>query len=306
MQKEVVLGSALVLFGLVVFAGSFILISNSKSLTGKVISEDGFAVGGDEAASSGSNTLAGISTVCSSGCNPDNSLEICSSGNWMRCPSGDVCSLGQCIRPIENSAETRLVVGGTGSSSGGSSGSSSSDAAVAPETINQIGVAQIIDESGEFRSTRKEIASQSESESRSAARRLNTVVDYVLGSVHAVTEDGKVLIASNTGSQLPAYSFAAEHVIWAVGTQKITKDDGEISWKKSPKVIERQIRAFYPWPGSYTFIDNKRLIIHQTHLENNKLVLDIVKPEGKNEMKFSQFLRGFRGKKPKWFSKIKI
>lgn len=139
MQKEVVLGSALVLFGLVVFAGSFILISNSKSLTGKVISEDGFAVGGDEAASSGSNTLAGISTVCSSGCNPDNSLEICSSGNWMRCPSGDVCSLGQCIRPIENSAETRLVVGGTGSSSGGSSGSSSSDAAVAPETINQIG-----------------------------------------------------------------------------------------------------------------------------------------------------------------------
>ena len=89
-------------------------------------------------------------------------------------------------------------------------------------------------------------------------------------------------------------------------TRKLTKDDGEISWKKSPKAIERQIRAFYPWPGSYTFIDNKRLIIHQAHLENNKLVLDIVKPEGKNEMKFSQFLRGFRNKKPTWFKKIKI
>ena len=42
--------------------------------------------------------------------------------------------------------------------------------------------------------------------------------------MHAVTEDGKVIIASATGSQLPAYAYGSSHVIWVVGSQKIVKD----------------------------------------------------------------------------------
>jgi methionyl-tRNA formyltransferase len=33
----------------------------------------------------------------------------------------------------------------------------------------------------------------------------------------------------------------------------IKKDDGRINWQKSAQEIERQTRAFYPWPGSFTF-----------------------------------------------------
>jgi hypothetical protein len=55
-------------------------------------------------------------------------------------------------------------------------------------------------------------------------RRQTTVVDYFLGSVHAVTEDGKALIASNSSSQLPGYTYTAAKVIWVVGIQKIVKD----------------------------------------------------------------------------------
>lgn len=39
--------------------------------------------------------------------------------------------------------------------------------------------------------------------------------------MHAVTEDGKIVIASNTGSQLGAYAYGSQHVIWVVGAQKI-------------------------------------------------------------------------------------
>lgn len=95
-------------------------------------------------------------------------------------------------------------------------------------------------------------------------------------------------------------------------TRKFTKADGEIDWSKPAEQIERQIRAFYPWPGSYTFIDNKRLIIHKAHLvspalnpQTSKLILDIVQLEGKKPIKFSEFLRGYKGQKPKWFEKIK-
>ncbi len=46
----------------------------------------------------------------------------------------------------------------------------------------------------------------------------------MVGSVHAVTENGQVVVASNTGSQLPAYAYGSQNVIWVVGTQKIVSD----------------------------------------------------------------------------------
>ena len=58
-------------------------------------------------------------------------------------------------------------------------------------------------------------------------KRRGAAPEWAVGSVHAVTEDGKTLIASNTGSQLPAYAYGAAHVIWVVGTQKIVKDTDE-------------------------------------------------------------------------------
>lgn len=53
---------------------------------------------------------------------------------------------------------------------------------------------------------------------------MGAVPEYMVGSVHAVTETGSVLIASNTGSQLAGYAASAAHVIWVVGTQKIVPD----------------------------------------------------------------------------------
>lgn len=39
----------------------------------------------------------------------------------------------------------------------------------------------------------------------------------------------------------------------ATYTKIFTREDGEINWRKSAEKIEQEIRAFYPWPGSYTF-----------------------------------------------------
>ena len=55
-------------------------------------------------------------------------------------------------------------------------------------------------------------------------RRHVATMDVVIGSVHAVTEDGHVVIASASGSQLAAYAFGASRVIWVVGAQKIVED----------------------------------------------------------------------------------
>ncbi|MBI4451273.1 LUD domain-containing protein [Candidatus Woesearchaeota archaeon] len=55
-------------------------------------------------------------------------------------------------------------------------------------------------------------------------KKLGSCPAIAIGSVHAVTQDGHVLIASASGSQLPAYVYGAGKVIWVVGAQKIVKD----------------------------------------------------------------------------------
>lgn len=52
-------------------------------------------------------------------------------------------------------------------------------------------------------------------------RRLSQTPEVAIGSVHAVTEDGQLLVASATGSQLGPYAYGAGRVIWVVGWQKI-------------------------------------------------------------------------------------
>lgn len=92
------------------------------------------------------------------------------------------------------------------------------------ETLNTIGILPEINESGNYDSVRKKLNSMDRKTQGREMRRLGAAPQYTVGSVHAVTEDGKVLIASNTGSQLPAYVYGADHVIWVVGAQKVVKN----------------------------------------------------------------------------------
>jgi hypothetical protein len=58
-------------------------------------------------------------------------------------------------------------------------------------------------------------------------KRIGSASDYAVGSVHAITEDGQVVIASASGSQLPNYVYGARNFIWTVGSQKLVKDLNE-------------------------------------------------------------------------------
>ena len=48
--------------------------------------------------------------------------------------------------------------------------------------------------------------------------------NVIVGSVHAVTETGSLVVASASGSQLPGYAGGAAHAIWIVGAQKVVPD----------------------------------------------------------------------------------
>lgn len=52
-------------------------------------------------------------------------------------------------------------------------------------------------------------------------RRAALTSEFYLGSVHSLAETGELLIASNSGSQIPHIAFSSPNVIFVVGAQKI-------------------------------------------------------------------------------------
>lgn len=110
----------------------------------------------------------------------------------------------------------------------------------------------------------------------------------------------------------------------ATYTKIITKEDGKIDWNKSAEEIDRQIRAFSPWPGCWTILnidgkekrlkiidaiagaghcsvstkpgkiikaENKKMAIlcgHNSYLEINQIQM-----EGKKIMNGEEFINGY-------------
>jgi len=93
----------------------------------------------------------------------------------------------------------------------------------------------------------------------------------------------------------------------------LKREDGQLDFSKSASELERRIRAFDPWPGSFTAIGDKTLKIHRARVESatgapgevlsvapalevacgrGSLVLLEVQPEGKRSMSAKEFLAG--------------
>jgi L-lactate utilization protein LutC len=120
-------------------------------------------------------------------------------------------------------------------------------------TLDSTGIARMVQESGKYHPIRPALLQLRAEGKRAEQRHLGSSPDYVVGSVHAVTRNGQVVVASGSGSQLAPYSFGAEHVIWVVGTQKIV-DDLDQAFERIynytlPKESER-VRKAYGMPGS--------------------------------------------------------
>lgn len=95
-------------------------------------------------------------------------------------------------------------------------------------TLDTIGLSEEINRAdGNFKPVRDKLYAMDRNTQAQEMNRLGAAPEVVVGSVHAVTLDGHVLIASASGSQLPAYVYSAGKVIWVVGTQKIVKNTDE-------------------------------------------------------------------------------
>jgi len=91
-------------------------------------------------------------------------------------------------------------------------------------TLEVIGVAEDIEGSGRYQPLRPRLYRMDRQMQGREMRQLSAAPDWVVGSVHAVTEDGSLLIASASGSQLGPIVSGAGHVVLVIGGQKIVAD----------------------------------------------------------------------------------
>src|ERR1700716_4391975 len=91
-------------------------------------------------------------------------------------------------------------------------------------TLEAIGVAEDIERSGLYQPLRPRLYQMDREMQGREMRQLAAAPDWVVGSVHAVTEEGALLIASATGGQLGPIVSGAGHVILVIGGQKIVPD----------------------------------------------------------------------------------
>jgi L-lactate utilization protein LutC len=91
-------------------------------------------------------------------------------------------------------------------------------------TLEVIGVAEDVERSGRYQALRPRLYQMDREMQGREMRQLAASPDFVVGSVHAVTEDGSLLIASASGSQLGPLASGAGHVILVIGGQKIVPD----------------------------------------------------------------------------------
>ena len=133
-------------------------------------------------------------------------------------------------------------------------------------TLDEVGITKEVNESSRYVSVRNALYALDPQKQAREQRKLGTAPDFAIGSAHAITESGIVMVASFTGSQIPAYAYGAGSLIWVVGAQKIVRSVEEglkrIHEYVLPKETARARKA-YNLPETFNSYPSKILLFEK-------------------------------------------
>jgi acyl-CoA hydrolase len=129
-------------------------------------------------------------------------------------------------------------------------------------TLAETGIADAINDGGAYESARNKMFALDFATQAQEMKAIGGQPDYALGSVHAITRDGTLVIASASGSQLASYAWGAANVIFVAGAQKLVptiEAARERIYQHSLKLEDARAQAAY---GQHSYV-GKILEIHQ-------------------------------------------
>ncbi len=130
-------------------------------------------------------------------------------------------------------------------------------------TLQQIGYIEYLKSGGHgWKNLHETILTETDPVKQEELRKYSVVSDFYVGSVHAVTENGELVIASNTGSQLPHLAYTSPNVILVVSTKKIVPDIASAFDRIDTHVVPLEDERMKQVYGFGT-LHAKTLILHQ-------------------------------------------
>src|SRR5437588_12789483 len=115
-------------------------------------------------------------------------------------------------------------------------------------TLQETGISAAVDDGDSYESARNQMMALDFATQLQEMKAIAGQPEYALGSVHAVSRDGTLVIASASGSQLATYAWGAANVIFVVGAQKLvpTLDAAhERIYKHSLPLEDARVYAVY-------------------------------------------------------------
>lgn len=147
------------------------------------------------------------------------------------------------------------------------------------KTLQDSGILDAIQDPDQYNALRNQFLKMDRKTQGREIRKLIAAPDFMLGSVQAITEDGILVVASATASQIGPYANTAGKVILVVGSQKIVPDI---------ETAFRRIREYVlPWEDAQvqkaanigTFI-GKILIIEREWISDRLTIILVRQPIG--------------------------
>ena len=139
-------------------------------------------------------------------------------------------------------------------------------------TLDSIGLSDVVNEGTKYNAVKPKLYSMDRAKDGKEMNRMGSAPEIVIGSVHAITQNGEVVIASNTGSQLPAYAYGSQKVIWVVSTKKIV-ENLDAAMKRIYEVVlpleSERARIAYGVAGSNVsklLIVNNEIVPNRVHI----------------------------------------
>jgi L-lactate utilization protein LutC len=130
-------------------------------------------------------------------------------------------------------------------------------------TLEEIGFVDYLKEGKHgWNNLHEAILAETDPAKQAALRKQSVLSDYYLGSVHALTEAGEMLVASNSGSQLPHLAFTSQNLILVVGAQKIVPTLADAFDRLEKHVVPLEDERMQKAMGTGTYA-SKVLIINK-------------------------------------------
>ena len=145
-------------------------------------------------------------------------------------------------------------------------------------TLEQIGYIDYLKSGAhEWNDLHKKITAEQDQEKRVLLRKQSALSDFYLGSVHALTEEGEFLIASNSGSQLPHVVYTSDNLIFVVGTQKIVPAMPDAFQRLEKYVVPLEDEHMKKLYGTGTRLSKIVVFKHESVYSTRKVRLILVK-----------------------------